>query len=250
MKNLSKQVLSILSSKERIFIFKCIIMLLIIMGYITYLIPQYDNVYFAALIDKVERLKSIEGPKIVLIGNSNLAFGINSELLEQEMGLPVVNMGLQGGLGNLFHDDMMDYNVCEGDIYVVAHNTYWNSGEMDNYVSGWVTVENHYDLWHLIRPEYYLDMIKSFPTYIKKCIAYRSGYGAEELGDGLYSRKGFNEYGDVAVYREYKGKDDMGMIWACIAAESEMSELNKWNDYLKEKGARMVVAGFPIYYDA
>ena len=45
--------------------------------------PQYSGGYDASLIDKVERLKSIAGPKIVLIGNSNLSFGIDSERLEQ-----------------------------------------------------------------------------------------------------------------------------------------------------------------------
>ena len=48
----------------------------------------------------------IEEPKIILIGNSNLAFGIDSEKIENSVGMPVVNLGLHGSLGNEFHESM------------------------------------------------------------------------------------------------------------------------------------------------
>jgi len=200
--NSSKHNSSILSSKQKGFLVKCVIMLFIILGYLANLMPQYENAYNAALNDKVERLCSIDEPKIVIIGNSNVAFGINSEIIEQEMGMPVVNMGFHGALGNIFHDNMMDYNVHEGDIYIVAHSTYYNEGQIEDYIAAWGTVENHPKLWHLIKSDEYVPMIKSFPAYVKKCINYRDSLKNNEA-DGIYLRSSFNEYGDVAVYREY-----------------------------------------------
>ena len=85
------------------FIMKCFLFLGIVVGVLLYLSPQYLGNYQASLIDKVERLESIEEPKIVLIGDSNLAFGIDSEKIEEGHGIPVVNMGLHGGFGCLLY---------------------------------------------------------------------------------------------------------------------------------------------------
>ena len=45
---------------------------------------QYIDNYNASLVDKVDRLKSIDEPKIILVGDSNLAYGISSQLIEEE----------------------------------------------------------------------------------------------------------------------------------------------------------------------
>ena len=70
---------------------------------------QYQDNYNASLLDKVERLNNIHEPKIVLLGNSNLAFGIDSQMIEDELNMPVVNMGLHGSLGNAFHEEMAKF---------------------------------------------------------------------------------------------------------------------------------------------
>ena len=55
--------------------------------------------YMSAIIDKHERINKIKTPKIILAGGSNVAFGINSEEIEEAFSVPVVNMGLDAGLG-------------------------------------------------------------------------------------------------------------------------------------------------------
>ena len=68
--------------------------------------PQFTHEYNASFIDKMKRLESINEPKIVLVSNSNLAFGIQSDLIEDAFEMPVVNLGLHGGLGNAFHESV------------------------------------------------------------------------------------------------------------------------------------------------
>ena len=75
---------------------------------------QYNDNYDAALVDKVERLKSITEPKIILVGDSNVAFGINSKKIEEELGMPVVNLGLHGALGNAFHEQIAKLDIGGG----------------------------------------------------------------------------------------------------------------------------------------
>ena len=54
-----------------------------------------DNSLFASY-DKHQRLSSITEPKIILVGGSNLPFGVKSKMLEDSLGMPVVGMNTYG----------------------------------------------------------------------------------------------------------------------------------------------------------
>ncbi|WP_405731891.1 hypothetical protein [Anaerovibrio slackiae] len=61
---------------------------------------------------------AIESPKIVLLSGSNTLFGIDAESMEQDLGIPVVNMGLHAGLGEYI------FAVCKpllqpGDVVIL-----------------------------------------------------------------------------------------------------------------------------------
>ena len=216
--------------------------------------PQYETGYNASILDKSARLNSINGPKIVLIGDSNVSFGFQSDLIEQAYGIPVVNMGLHGGLGNAFHEEMAKMNVQEGDIYVICHHTFADNGKIDDTELAWITLENHFDLWSLPSVQDIPGMAKAFPSYIKKASvlwakelinpeATKSADAAEAAT--CYSRSAFNQCGDDIFPREN------GTFTFTTQSVPEMNDtcinrLNKLNAYLAERGATMVVAGYPI----
>lgn len=215
--------------------------------------PQYEQGYNASLLDKVERLKSIEEPKIVLIGNSNVSFGFQSDLIEKAYGMPVVNMGLHGGLDNAFHERMAKINVTPGDIYVICHHTFSDDGKIDDTELAWITIENHTELWNLVGKEDITSMAMALPSYMKKAgVLWGLGLVSKEAAknynaetDACYSRDAFNIYGDVAYPREkgtfvFKEQSVPEINDTCI------QRLNELNQYLTERGATMVVAGYPI----
>ena len=229
------------------FILKLILFLGITAGFLLHLSPQYLGNYQASLIDKVQRLESIHEPKIVLIGDSNLAFGIDSEKIEEAFDMPVVNMGLHGGLGNAFHEEMTRLNVTEGDIYIICHCSYSDDGLLKNSELAWITLENHPSLWKILRKEDYLPMIKSYPVYLKKCIALWLTDSGNKMDEGVYSRAAFNEYGDIEWAdngQEYIFKD--GDIFVPQISDNVCERLNDLNIYLKERGATLLIAGYPI----
>ena len=208
------------------------------------MMPQYLGNYSASLLDKVSRLKELEGPKIVLLGNSNLTLGIDSSMIEEELGMPVVNMGLHGGCGNAFHEEMAKINVKEGDIYVLCHTDYTDKGII-NPVIMWVTIENHFELWKLLRPEDAPVMVKAYPAYLKHCIDYWANENGNKLGHDAYERDSFNEYGDVEIER-----DESIFTFTdgdCPEIDDVTAKrINELNHYLQERGATLVVAGYPI----
>src|SRR5688572_19607287 len=64
-------------------------------------VPEVND-YHRASVTKHQRLSALPSPKIVLAGGSNLAFGIDSQMIEKATGRKVVNMGMDGYLGARF----------------------------------------------------------------------------------------------------------------------------------------------------
>lgn len=60
--------------------------------------PAADQDYLTALVDKRHRLETLAPPRLVILGGSGIAFGIDSGLLETGLGRPTVNMGTNAGL--------------------------------------------------------------------------------------------------------------------------------------------------------
>ena len=223
-------------------------MLCLIFSFLLYLSPQYTGNYQASLLDKISRLENTDSPKIVLIGNSNLAFGIDSEELEREFRMPVINMGLHGGLGNAFHEKVSLTNIREGDIYIICHNTYHDDGTIPDPDLAWITIEDHFFLWKMLCREDIKPMFYAYPAYLKRCISlWLTDSGNRDYGDNVYTRSAFNEYGDIEW-------DDDGQIYEFKPGDITLPQisnnvilrLNELNTYLTDQGATLLLAGYPI----
>lgn len=86
---------------------------------IFFLIQPDTNHYFQGSILKLNLLKTTPSPRIILVGGSNVAFGIDSQLLEATFGMPVINDGLHGGLGVAPLRELHNY-IRKGDIIIVS----------------------------------------------------------------------------------------------------------------------------------
>lgn len=230
-----------------VFIVKLAIFPMIIIFLQLYISPQYTQTYNAAILDKVQRLKDIQGPKIVLLGNSNLAFGINSEEIEEAMGMPVVNMGLHGGLGNAFHEDMGKLNVQPGDIYIICHNSYDDDDSISQPDLAWITLENHWDLWKILRPKDIWQMVQEYPSYLKKSVTLWASQSGNEKQEGPYSRGAFNEYGDIE-WEDHGLETEFSEFSVLVPkiSDSVAERLNDLNTYFEDRGATLLIAGYPI----
>lgn len=202
----------------------------------------------AALLDKTERLQSIGEPKIILIGNSNLAFGVDSQRIQEALGMPVVNMGLHGGLGNAFLENMGKLDISEGDIVVVCHSDYDDDGTIPDPALAWITVEMHPEFWKLIPAKAIPQMLKAYPGYLySSAVRFLTGSpkNVPETGTS-YSRAGFNAFGDVCVRVEDSFVFTEGSVVVPQVGEETAARLNELNRYILSRGANLVVAGYPI----
>lgn len=209
--------------------------------------PQYTHEYNASFIDKMARLESIKQPKIVLASNSNLAFGIQSDLIEDALGMPVVNLGLHGGLGNAFHERMPLFNLTAGDIIVIAHLDYHDDDIIADPELALLTVENYFHYWKIFRPKDYPRIICAFPKYAYKCLfRFLLKSDQEPTTPTCYTRSAFNEYGDNIFPRNIEAGESEPSLRHPSVNDTCMNRINALYRNCKMKGATVVIAGTPI----
>lgn len=76
--------------------------------------------YLAVWRDKQRLLLQTPAPRVVLVGGSNLAFGVDSERLGKGVGRHAVNLGLHAGLGEEYLLRWAEAGLQPGDIVLVS----------------------------------------------------------------------------------------------------------------------------------
>lgn len=94
---------------------------------ITIVMPPRNgsHTFAGSLKIKHKRLQGIPSPKLIFVGGSNLAYGLDSNLVENTFHMPVVNMGLAAsyGLRYWLEEIKADINVWDTVIIVPEYRT-------------------------------------------------------------------------------------------------------------------------------
>ena len=101
---------------------------------------QYSNTFLGEMAVKFDRLTSVEEPKVVVVGGSSVAFGLDSAALEEAVGRPVVNYGLYATLGTKYMIDTSKAGIGEGDIQLDDVCTVFGSGQYGLFGGGKVGI--------------------------------------------------------------------------------------------------------------
>jgi len=161
-------------------------------------------------IDKHRRLDSLPSPKIIFVGGSNLAFGLDSKSIEEKTGLPVVNMGLHAGFGLRFTINEVKHAIKQGDI-VIFSPVYQYFTSSDISYGEKVLVALCFDVdkqnlkyidfgqaIHLISNTISYGISKLFPKNLD--VMQGNGIGYEKV----YKRNSFNEFGDENMHWDWQ----------------------------------------------
>jgi hypothetical protein len=239
---------------------------------VTLVIPPKSNGfgYFAALKDKHRRLDTLPSPKIVFVGGSNLAFGLDSSLIENTFHIPVVNMGLCAPFGLRYMLEEVKDHVNAGDTIVIVPEY----GILQN------TVDGGPDIIHAVEvyPTAALFILRACaasPPYIrcltniifnlpaikwKACFAifdqmWQEGHfdsallNSWEIGDTLETsiRYYFEKHGD---YFGHFGRPNKpyGPNWEIVKSMSSEAAnlLNNFNTFARQRGAQVLFLPAPI----
>lgn len=173
----------------------------IMLGIVFFSIPPDYNNYFAGSLQQVELLKKIKGPRIILIGGSNVALGLDAELMQKELGIPVINDGLHAGLGVLPLKELQPY-IHAGDVIIISleYSMFSNIETMNGdpaFLSDWIEVSPS-------RVRYLSNPLVEIPTIyavmlqrkVNRSLEYALNDGSLDEAREIFTSDNFNVNGD------------------------------------------------------
>ena len=172
-----------------------------VMTLLALIFPADANNYLAAAGDKRHLLYSIDSPRIILMGGSNVAFSMDSEKISEQFEMPVINMGLHVDMGLRFMLNEVGPALRDGDVVVIFP-------EYENFYS--ISLDGRStELGAVIR--FCPECISSISTPMQ---ALNAAAGISQMLEGdflrsfksskphekIYFRQGFNQHGDMVAH--------------------------------------------------
>jgi hypothetical protein len=255
-------------------ILSCAVAGALLCGVVVLLSYDPDSYYSLALKDA--RLETLESPRMVIIGGSGAAISVNSGMLEEKTGYPVVNMGSSAGLGIRFMFESVLSRLRSGDVVLyfmepsVVQNLLYPEG-----ASLLATLHpNPTYLRHLVWPpdkhtfHSFVDVVRKFPAWLQQKARYivvvkmfpETFAHPPSVSEVLYHAHNFDMYGDVnsaIVGDAHMTKEKLLLSTAGQISESYRTENIEYLKHqigsLESQGIRVLVL-WPAYaeslYDA
>lgn len=156
--------------------------------------PRYINGRNGTYQVKYERLMTAPSPKLVLHAGSNVAYGVDSALLEQEIGnrYNVVNYGCNQSTPACFYIEVIAYWANPGDILIHAPEGFsrYQFGYNEMNTTTWQIFEGAFDAFSCVDLRHLVKFFDSFTEFQSA----RSGKAAVTYEH--YTSETVNQYGD------------------------------------------------------
>ena len=169
----------------------------------------YENTFVGGLNEKFDRLNSTNEEKIIIVGGSSVAFGIDTPLMEEYLGKPVINFGLYAALGTKLMLDLSRSNIGKGDTVILSPEL--DPQTLSLYFSSEHTLEaldDDYSMARYVRGDNKLSLLGGLWKQAGKKLDFAKN--GIPNPDGVYNAKSLNEYGDV----KYEMRDgDGNLLW-------------------------------------
>jgi hypothetical protein len=192
-------------------VLKSLLMLCTSMGvvfYIIFLTPLDNSKYLGVMHDKIRLITHIDSPRIILVGGSNLTFGIDSLKIEENFSRNVINMGLSGGIGLRFQLNLIKEHLKPDDVIVLCPEYHYFFSERDGLNGNTAMLEAlifYPNAFRYVSPKQYTTLIKSVPYVVQ-----RRAQGLKRdlirmvkgLSGSTNRHTEFNHYGDMIGHRE------------------------------------------------
>ena len=209
-------------------------------------------------------IRNTPSPKIILVGGSNLAFGIDSKAIQDSLGLHVVNMGLYAKLGLKYMLAQVRPYIKQGDVVVVVP-------EYDQFYGDYANGDNTLNTALLYAPADRIpDFIRSYSivdvvlrprvenarrSFLR---AFAAAVGKEDVlfppdTNTVYNRRSFNQYGDAVSHLNKPGMNPDSIFVKPLPPLKEfnrgtLKDLNAIESKSREANAHAYFL-FPSYID-
>jgi hypothetical protein len=228
-----------------------LLLVLVLIGWIfPALQPDRQHYYYGSLI-KANLLKTVPSPRIIIVGGSNIALGINSEMMERELGLPVINDGLDVHLGIAPVMEVKDY-IRPGDIIIISleyfnftnPEAFWGSSQ---FLSDWIELSPE-------RIRYVHQPIREMPSIFlimlqrkvnRQINFYLYGESLDPFR-GIYTGDKFNAHGDFIGHLNDQGQTEVENADTTYPVNT----LGEADAFLAEFNQYALTKGAMVFYEA
>lgn len=221
----------------------------------------YGESYYAELPEMYEKLKTTEGPKIVIVGGSNIAFGVDSELLEELLAqcgyeYTVCNFGLYAAVGTSAMLELSKNHLNEGDIVVLAieptsetHSTYFGA------TAFWKCAESNPEMLLELNKSQKSAMVGNYLSYLQERLEI---FRTDILPDiqGVYAKASFDGNCNMAYDRAGNamalGYDTANPIdlSGVVFEEAFCSQVAEFDSCAQKRGATVLTSFSPMNRNA
>lgn len=229
-----------------------------------YDIRAADNNYLAAVLDKDRLLRNTPSPKIMLVGGSNLAFGVDSRALQDSLGLHVANVGLYAKLGLRYMLAQAKPYIHRGDVVLIVpeyDQFYGNFSEGDQTLNTALLYAPSDRIGDFVRSYSVIDVVlrprverarRSFQQALADAFGMREKYFPPDTNP-VYNRRSFNEYGDAISHLRRKGMNPDSIFVKPLPPgrtfnKRTIADLNSVAQVARNRGAHAYFL-FPSYID-
>lgn len=217
----------------------------------------YQDSYYAELPDLYHRLTDSSGKRIILVGGSNVAFGVDVNLLENILAqygyeYTVCPFGLYAAVGTSAMLELSQNQLREGDVVVLAVeptnetlSTYFGASAF------WKCAEEAPELVAAVSPAHQAALAGNYIGFLQERASIcRSGQFPR--AEGAYAKSSFDEDGSMSFYR---AGNLMALGWDTGAsvdlAEASISpdfaqQVNGYCETARARGAEVYLSFSPV----
>ena len=245
-------------------IFSCFSILVI--AFVLLLLSSYavkdkvKNKGRASVIDKTKMLANTASPRIILIGGSNICYGMSTALLQDSLHIPIIDMSINARVGMCFYMNQLKPYLQKNDIVIAipeyaAFSTTDYYGDQSMYALGVIDKKNCNILttyqW-LRLPLFIGDLLKdNYTTYFSEI--------KEETAEVTRGRYLYNRFGDYEGHRNKPSQInekqiesdelDYNIVSNQNIQSSIIDGLRDFSNYCIEKEVRFFIS-HPVYAKA
>ena len=210
-----------------------------------------DRHYLAATSDKHALLDGAEGRRIIFVGGSSTAFGIDCAVIKKR--LPEffpINMGLHAALGMEFMLGEIEGSLRKGDVVVLLPEYDQFLRDQGSYILLKVIEHRPANLAYITWTKAPDVMLTYLGKLVRRGIQGMRGRFKPE-NKPPYVREAFNNYGDVAMHRTMPNRElnVQGLAYDSLSGRHmklTIRLLNGFGRRCERKGVRVLLAYAPL----
>ncbi|WP_101689566.1 hypothetical protein [Dysgonomonas massiliensis] len=211
--------------------------------------PRWNDSLHYVQVDKDSLMQNVEGPRLILLGGSNVGMSVDSQMLKDSLGVNPVNGGLHAGFGLKFVLDNAAQYLKSGDVVVVIPeyeqydlNVFY--GDVDLLKLLFDVAPEKISLINFEQSKYILTLI---PSYIKIKLLPSSYFYRRASRPIAYLKSAYNAYGDAVAHWDDRNIGQIELL--PLAERPEMASvayLDGWIQAQKKKGV-IVYLSYPAF---